>query len=186
MKRRDRYISVDIETSGPVPDLYSMLSIGACVVGNPELSMYVELKPRGLFVDEESVSVTGLDLQELERNGLDPIVAMHKIDQWLAAVCEDGYKPIFVGLNAPFDWSFVNYYFHKYLKHNPFGFTALDIKACFMGALGCSWGEARSSNMVALLNPKTRPSHNALDDAVFQAELFELLLKGKSFKEGGA
>jgi hypothetical protein len=31
--------------------------------------------------------------------------------------------------NAPFDWSFVNYYFHRFTGANPFGFTALDIKA---------------------------------------------------------
>ena len=29
----DTYISVDIEASGPVPGEYSMLSLGACVVG---------------------------------------------------------------------------------------------------------------------------------------------------------
>ena len=41
---------------------------------------------------------------------------------------------VFVGFNAPFDWSFVNYYFHRFLGHNPFGFTAVDIKAYYMGA----------------------------------------------------
>ena len=39
------YISVDVEASGPIPGEYSLLSIGACLVGQPDQSFYVELKP---------------------------------------------------------------------------------------------------------------------------------------------
>ena len=46
-------ISVDIEASGPIPGEYSMLALGACVVGAPEQSFYVELKPlHGGFQEE--------------------------------------------------------------------------------------------------------------------------------------
>lgn len=85
-----------------------------------------------------------------------------------------------MGLNAPFDWSFINYYFHKYLGNNPFGFTAIDMKAYFMGAIGCNWKETKSSNIAATLNPRSTPNHNALDDARFQAELFRLMLVHRS------
>lgn len=34
------YISVDVETSGPVPGIYSLLSIGACLVSEPAQSIY--------------------------------------------------------------------------------------------------------------------------------------------------
>ena len=40
------YISVDVETSGPIPGEYSLLSIGARSVGHPEQNFYSELKPR--------------------------------------------------------------------------------------------------------------------------------------------
>jgi len=50
------------------------------------------------------------------------------------------------------------------------------MKAYFMGAAGCRWKETKSSLMAVKLNPKRTPSHNALDDALFQAELFELML----------
>jgi hypothetical protein len=33
------------------------------------------------------------------------------------------------GFNAPFDWWFVNYHFHRLGVGNPFGFTALGIKS---------------------------------------------------------
>ena len=163
------YVSVDVETSGPVPGIYSLLSIGACVVSEPA-------QPDGLQHDPEAVAVTGLDLTKLENEGLAPQTAMLKLEQWLNQLCSADQKVVFVGLNAPFDWSFINYYFHKYSGANPFGFTALDMKAYYMGVTGCRWKETKSSQMTARLNPQSAPNHNALDDARFQAELFALML----------
>lgn len=45
----------------------------------------------------------------------------------------------YVGFNASFDWSFVNYYFDLFLGENPFGIAALDIKSMYSGAADCSW-----------------------------------------------
>ena len=170
------YVSVDVETSGPVPGIYSLLSIGACVVSEPAQSIYLELQPDGLQHDPEAVAVTGLDLTKLENEGLAPQTAMLKLEQWLDKLCSADQKVVFVGLNAPFDWSFINYYFHKYSGANPFGFTALDMKAYYMGVTGCRWKETKSSQMTARLKPQSAPNHNALDDARFQAELFALML----------
>lgn len=170
------YVSVDVETSGPVPGLYSLLSIGACLVTEPGHSIYLELQPDGLKHDPEAVAVTGLELSKLKSEGLQPQVAMIKLKQWLIQVCPADQKAIFVGLNAPFDWSFINYYFLKYAGGNPFGFTAIDMKAYYMGGTGCRWQETKSSQMAARLNPQSSPNHNALDDARFQAELFALML----------
>ena len=85
--------------------------------------------------------------------------------------------PVFVGFNVGFDWSFINYYFHKYLGRNPFGFTALDIKSLYMGAFGGNWSDTKSSKMIERLRPSIDSNHNALQDALFQAELFRLILK---------
>ena len=176
MMSDELYVSVDVETSGPVPGIYSLLSIGACVVSEPTQSIYLELQPDGIKHDPEAVAVTGLDLTKLESEGLAPQVAMLKLEQWLNQICSAGQKVVFVGLNTPFDWSFINYYFHKYSGSNPFGFTAIDMKAYYMGATGCRWKETKSSQMAARLNPISAPNHNALDDARFQGELFALML----------
>jgi DNA polymerase III epsilon subunit-like protein len=176
MSNSEIYVSVDIETSGPVPGIYSLLSIGACLVSDPENALYLELQPDSEKHDAESLAVTGLDINRLQNEGLAPEQAMLKLKDWLASLNAQHRKLIFVGLNAPFDWSFINYYFHKHIGSNPFGFTAIDIKACYMGAMGCAWSDTKSSYMSALLEPRTQPTHNALDDARFQAELFSLLL----------
>lgn len=170
------YVSVDVETSGPVPGIYSLLSIGACLVSEPAQSIYLELQPDGTEYDPEALAVTGLNLAKLESEGLPPQVAMFKLEQWLTQVCPAGEKIVFVGLNSPFDWSFINYYFHKYHGRNPFGFTAIDMKSYYMGVTGCRWKDTKSSHMTARLNPHSAPNHNAVGDARFQAELFSLML----------
>lgn len=58
--KREIYISVDVETSGPIPGVYSMLTIGACNVDNPKQLFSCELKPMSAKVDPEALAVTGL------------------------------------------------------------------------------------------------------------------------------
>lgn len=169
------FISIDVETAGPVPGEFSMLSIGACVVSAPELAFKCELKPINTNSVPEAMKVTGMSLDELSKTGLKPQEAMTRFSDWIATVVGSGQKPVFIGLNAPFDWSFINYYFHKYYGANPFGFTALDIKAFYLGKFGGVWADTKSSAMSARLKPKLSGDHTALADARYQAELFRLM-----------
>ena len=168
------YVSVDVETAGPVPGEYSLLSIGACLVSDPAASFECTIKPVNDRADPDALAVTGMNLKELASTGLEPGAAMTSFAGWLTDVVPASHQPVFVGFNAAFDWSFINYYFHRFTGHNPFGFTALDIKALYMGASGCRWADTRSSRMTARLKPQTQGDHDALTDARFQAELFRL------------
>lgn len=180
--RKEIFISVDIESSGPIPGEYSMLSIGVCLVDAPETTFERTLKPLSRKADPEALAVTGFNLEELELSGMEPKQAMVELDLWVKEACVGTALPVFVGLNAPFDWSFVNYYFHLFCGSNPFGFTALDIKAYYMGVTGSSWRDTRSSVMSSRLGSTQTGNHKALQDAVYQAELFRLVreLKLKS------
>lgn len=171
---REHYISIDIETSGPVPGDYSMLTLGACAADDDTKTLYLEFKPLNENAVPEAIQVSGLSLEKLARDGLEPADAMRVLDEWIQNTTPKDCTPVFVGLNAAFDWSFVNYYFIHFLGRNPFGFSAIDIKALYMGAAGCTWKQTSSSQIAKRLHPKRKGSHNALDDALYQAELFQL------------
>jgi DNA polymerase III epsilon subunit-like protein len=176
---REIFVSVDVETAGPIPGEYSMLSIGACNVDNEKNTFSCELKPINRNSDLAALKITGLSLEVLEQRGLAPKEGMERFAVWATDLARDGEKLVFVGFNAPFDWSFVNYYFHRFFGRNPFGFTALDIKAYYMGVTGCDWADTRSSCMVESLKPTRTSDHQALGDALFQAELFRLIRETK-------
>lgn len=176
MNTHEVYISVDVESSGPIPGEYSLLSIGACSIYEPNKTFHCEIKPVSPKHDPEALAVTGLSLIHLERYGLEPETAMKQFASW-AESCKKhhGDQLVFVGFNAAFDWSFVNYYFHRFSHANPFGFAALDIKALYMGTSGVSWSDTKSSKMDQVLKPQHKGTHNALEDALYQAELFRLI-----------
>jgi ribonuclease T len=166
------YISVDVEAAGPLPPTYSMLSLGAVVVDDPQATFYVELRPTNDEALPAAMKVVGRTLRDFAKAGLAPKEAMSQFRDWLTAVAKTG-RPVFVGFNATFDWAFVNFYFHHYLGENPFGIGGIDIKSYYMGLSGCAWEDTRSSRIPAKFKTAgLRHTHNALDDAIEQAELF--------------
>jgi DNA polymerase III epsilon subunit-like protein len=172
LNQNEVYFSVDVETSGPIPGEYSLLSLGACRVDDPSITTYIEFRPLNDRAVPEALAVSGFDLAGLNKTGIDPAQGMKSFENWIMANL-DRRTPVFVGLNASFDWSFVNWYFHKFLGGNPFGFSALDIKAYYMGLTGSSWEDTKSSRMPEVLKPdhSNRRVHNALSDAVYQADI---------------
>ena len=171
-------ISVDIEAAGPSPSTGSLLSIGACLVDDPSVGLYVELKPipeHGW--DDHAESIHGLAREHLEHDGLEPAAAMESFAAWLDEACA-GRQPVFVGFNAPFDWMFVADYFWRYLGRNPFGISALDLKSLFMGRNAVAqWQGTRRIYVDEALGIEADHNHHALDDAKGQARLARELLK---------
>ena len=113
---RATWFCIDIECSGPVPALYDMLSLGVVAVkerqdgdftlGEP---FYLELRPTGAGVDLGAMAVNGLDLESLSASGLRLPKALEALTDFVERELLEGTQPVFVGHNAPFDWSFVSY-----------------------------------------------------------------------------
>jgi DNA polymerase III epsilon subunit-like protein len=169
---KEVFVSVDVETAGPNPGSYSLLSIGACLVEDVSISFYVELQPVNLNATAEALSISGLSMEQLSEHGLAPEAAMERFAKWLNEVIQEGERPIFIGFNAPFDWMFVNDYFHRYWGENPFGHSALDIKAYAMGLDGITWEDTKMRFLAQKYNTGGSLTHNALQDAQNQAILF--------------
>lgn len=169
------FVSVDIEASGPIPGRYSMLALGACVVGAPKTSFYAELRPISDAAVPEAMAVVGRTLDEFKKTGEPPSRAMRRFSTWVRRIAK-GKRPVFVGFNATFDWSFVNWYFHSYAGTNPFGFGGLDIKSYYMGMSGCTWDDTRSSLLPPPFRSAKALSHQALQDATGQARMFHAIV----------
>jgi DNA polymerase III epsilon subunit-like protein len=170
--KADVYISVDIEADGPIPGDFSMSSLGAVVVGSPEQTFYRELRPISDRFDPAAASVSGLDRAKLVADGADPAATMRDFAAWLNSVSAGG-RPVLVAFNATFDWMFVHWYFVHFVGRDPFGISGLDIKAYYMGALGKdSWADTTKRNLESRFRSELPHSHNALDDALEQAEVF--------------
>lgn len=174
------YISVDVETAGPNPGRYALLSIGACPVLDPDRGFYVEFKPTSMDATPEALSVSGFSLRNLMETGLEPAEAMARFASWLEEVVPPGVQPVFVAFNAPFDWMFVNDYFHRYLGRNPFGHTALDMKAFYMGLSGSRWTKTAMRHVNKHYALKRTLTHHALRDAQDQATLFQEMLRERA------
>lgn len=170
------FISVDVETAGPYPGNFALLSIGACSVIQPDRTFYVELQPDRLESTGEAMLVSGLSLDQLARDGMPPEKALADFEAWALSITPRGMRPIMVAFNAAFDWMFINDYFHRYLGRNPFGHSALDIKALYMGAKAVPWDETSFNKISTNYGGSEHLQHNALQDALEQGALFHRIL----------
>lgn len=168
----EKYISVDIEAVGLIVGDYSMASIGACMINNQSDTFYAELKPINDNYRQESCDVCGFTIDYLKEHGQEVESAMKHFAEWI----DSHGRCIMVGFNLPFDYQFINHYFLKYLGRNPFGINGIDIKAYYMGMLNKEWRETTKKHLLPQFKSNKKHTHNALDDAVEQAQIFEKML----------
>jgi DNA polymerase III epsilon subunit-like protein len=177
VQQKETFVIVDIEASGPNPGGYAMLSIGASTLAQPRQTFYVELQPDKEAFTSEAMAVNGLSLERLAAEGLPPEEAMRAFAKWVAKVAPEDARPVFAAFNAPFDWMFINDYFHRYLGYNPFGHSALDIKAYYMGLEGVTWQETSHRYVTERCCGTRELTHHALDDAIVEAEILQAMFE---------
>ena len=180
------YFCVDIEASGPVPGLFNMVSLGAVPVrlgadgkwAVDSIELYQEYQPDFPGWDKEAEKIHRITRDHLAKNGLAIKPAMEALRDW-AKGNSKRTRCVFVGHNAPFDWSFVAYYFAHVGMENPFGYNALDTKALAMGKLDLGWLETSKENLQRMLPLPPQEEgkiHNAVYDARYQALILAALL----------
>jgi len=190
MASNDVYISADIEADGPIPGRYSMLAFGLAVAGTYDgatfaprdpaaATFYRELKPISDDFDAAALKVSGLDRALLGREGADPGAAMHEAAEWLR-IRTAGARPVMVGYPVVFDWMFIHWYFMRFVGESPFGFSgALDMKTMYQQKARVTLDLAGRRDLPPELASSRRHTHNALDDAIEQAEVFNRLFTWK-------
>lgn len=188
----DVYISADIEADGPIPGKFSMLALGLAVAAtfdgvtfaaqDPAVAtFYRELKPIGIESDSGALEVSGLNRESLELNGIDPATAMHDAAYWVSTHVGSA-RAVLVGYPVVFDWMFIQWYFMNFLGKSPFGFgSALDMKTMYQQKAHVTVDLAGRTSLPPGLASSRPHTHNALNDAIEQAEIFNRL-----FMWGGA
>lgn len=183
-ERADLYLSLDIEADGPIPGPYSMLSVGLCVAGRYDgtayerrdpttQTLYRELRPISDAWDSDALAVARLDRAELVRSGAHPAAAMHDVAQWIAAVAGND-RPVICGYPAGFDWMFLYWYLCRFGPHRaPVSFSScLDVKSFYVARAHVVYDRAGLGDLPESLRGERPHTHNALDDAVQQADIF--------------
>jgi ribonuclease T len=195
-RKQKRYVSVDVEASGRTPGKYSMLSLGACIVGDVGVQFYRELKPISDNFDYGAMKIGCLGLDCLKGKGPrynarklefsprmvlglmkqeceDPFVVMNDFRDWVIGATK-GYEPIIAAAPIKFDGMFITWYFDNFCSHqDPFGHRGEDINSMYRGKRKDVY--AHVSDM--FLRPSLMP-HNSLEDAIIQAREFEAVLDG--------
>lgn len=169
------YIMVDVESDGPIPSEYSMICFGAILVDEQlDKTFYGRLKPISDQWIPEALKVSGFSREETLQFD-DPQLVMENFSKWVAACCKN--QPIFISDNNGFDWQFINYYFHRFLKRNPFGHSSTNLGSLYKGLV-----KDTSKNFKHLR--KTRHTHNPVDDAFGNAQALLHMQKEMGLKIG--
>ncbi|ARU57228.1 exonuclease RNase T and DNA polymerase III [Oleiphilus messinensis] len=152
---------IDIESDGPIPGDYSMISFGAVLV-NDELdkSFYGKLRPISENWIPDALAVSGFSREECLGFD-DPKSVMESFSIWLKE--NSNGKPLFYSDNNGFDWQFINWYFYHFTGNNPFGFSSTNIGSLYKGLVGDTFKNFKHLR-------KTKHTHNPVDDAMGNAE----------------
>lgn len=188
----DVYLSADVETDGPIPGPFSMLSFALVFAGrfedgkyrrpkNLDQSFYAELRPISEDFEPEALRVNGRDRARLEREGRDPRQAMTESARWVRSIAGSG-RPIVVAYPLSFDWTWLYWYFVRFSDDgSPFNHSGcFDIKTAYAVKAGLPISASGRHRLEGSLQASHLHTHNALEDAVGQAEIFANLLEWKS------
>jgi hypothetical protein len=170
------YISTDIEADGPIPGPHSMLSLGSAA-----------FTATGAMVATFSVNLETLDgasghphtmkwwktqpqaWKACRRDTQPPDCAMRDYCAWVEAF---DARPVFVGMPAGFDFTFVSWYLMRFVGRNPFTFAALDVKSFAMATLKRDFHATTRRTLPEEWLSARPHTHVALEDAIEQGELF--------------
>jgi hypothetical protein len=178
----DVYFSADVETDGPIPGEFSMLSFALVYAGrfdgvkfarppNYTTTFEATLRPISRRFEQEALDVNGLDRQRLEHEGGDPTGTMAKASEWIRQQA-DGGTPVLVAFPLSFDWSWLYWYFVRFAGKSPFNHSrCFDLKTAIAVRGRRTVSDSGHDRLPKALQSTRRHTHRALDDAMEQADI---------------
>lgn len=191
----DAYFSADVETDGPIPGPYSMLSFALVYAGSFDGNLYhrptkfnqifyKELQPISDQYEIDALKINGLNRKRLCTEGEKPSDAMTEASRWVGEIAKDAC-PVLVAYPLSFDWSWLYWYFiHFSASGSPFGHShCLDIKTAYATKAHLPVSDSGRSNIPSFLRPHRLHTHHAIDDAISQAEIFANIFEWRGAHE---
>jgi hypothetical protein len=180
----DVYFSADVETDGPIPGPFSILSFALVFAGsfdgcrfqrpeNYEAVLYKELQPISENFEAQALHVNGLDRRRLCLEGESPEKAMTEASRWVKKIAGPA-QPVLVAYPLSFDWTWLYWYFIRFSADgSPFDYSrCFDIKTAIAVKAAIPISEAGRSRIDPSLRSRRAHTHHAADDAIAQAEIF--------------
>jgi len=184
IEREDMYFSADVETDGPIPGPFSILSFALVYAGRfdgkrferPEAfdqSFYRELRPISDQFEPEALAVNRLDRDRLVREGVAPEKAMSEATRWVRQLAGPS-RPVLVAYPLSFDWTWLYWYFVRFSSEgSPFNHSGcFDLKTAIAVKAQIPISAAGRNHLTPPLRSHLTHSHHALRDAIEQAEIF--------------
>lgn len=185
MSQQEVYVSVDIETDGPLPGPNSMLSFGAAAFVLDQVepigtcTYNLELLPEAQGDPDTmtwwSKPGNAKAWAACREDTTSPEFAMTEFVKWVDTLPG---TPVFVGYPAGFDFLFLYVYMLRFVGRSPFSFSALDIKSYAAAVLKTPYRKTTKRNFPKRWFKGLPPhTHVALDDAIEQGMLFMNILR---------
>lgn len=175
------YFSTDIESDGPIPGEYSMLSFASAAYDidkNLISTFEANLKTLPGAKQHPDTMDWWMKPSQLKawdthrQNTVDPEEAITEYLEWVAEVTGRRNTPVFVAYPAGFDFTFMYWYMMKFAGECPFSFAALDVKTLAMAMTKKGYREVSKKKLPKRWFDDLPHTHRALDDAIEQGALF--------------
>jgi hypothetical protein len=183
----ETYVSVDIESDGPIPGPNSMLSLGAVAITQDgrelgEFEVNFETLP-GATQDPDTMNWwKGVPdaWKYARRNPQSPQDGMADFRHWVET--QPGH-PVMVGYPITFDFLFTHWYLHRFTGGTPFSHSGLDLKTAAMLLLGVGYRQASKRVWPKSWFLGGAPhTHRAVDDAREQGQELIAMLRERDLR----
>lgn len=179
MSKWNQHLVLDVESDGPCPGLYNMISFGLVSLSDPSKSFLGEVAP---VIDNAGIQgardVSGVSFDQ-QKAFPSADAVMREAVAWVESQAL-GKRAVIWSDNPAFDWQFWNWYCHKFMGANPAGFSARRIGDLDAGRRG------EPLNTSAFKKRReTAHTHNPVDDARGNAEALRWVLQqmGEKFDQ---
>jgi hypothetical protein len=181
---RDTYISLDVETTGPIPGPYAMLSLGAVAYNADGVEVGTWYKKFTMMEGSSWHLGTWtwwkdwpIAYAEATSDQVYWKEAMASFIEWCGTFKKNGGSPILMASPATFDGMFVNYYGVQVagdFSGLPWKHRILDIRTYIHGITKFEFNRAIGKSAFEVLDyTDSNPNpHFALDDARAQGEMY--------------